>query len=160
DRGELQRPCPRKPACRRGFAGPPRGGSAESAFLGDADPAASQREDRRYLVRMKATAPLAVLAASVLLMGGALFIRSAWNEASSLVARGVAASVASAGQDALRDGVAVPDQAALQAVLTAHDDEGLVYLAVLDDAAKPLVQVGRSSAVKPPAADGGVEVDG
>jgi two-component system sensor histidine kinase HydH len=109
---------------------------------------------------MKATAPLAVLAASVLLIGGALFIRSAWNDASSLVARGVATSVASAGQDSLRDVGAVPDPAVLAPLLAAHAEEGLIYLAVLDDNARPLVELGRSIAVKPPAADGGVEVDG
>ncbi|MFT3839033.1 MAG: HAMP domain-containing sensor histidine kinase [Myxococcaceae bacterium] len=109
---------------------------------------------------MKATAPLAVLVASVLLMGGAVFIRSAWDDASSLVARGVATSVAATGQDALRDNGTVPDEAALRAVLDAHAGEGLIYLAVLDDAAKPVVQVGQSTALKPPGADGGVEVDG
>lgn len=109
---------------------------------------------------MKATAPLAVLVASVLLMGGALFIRSAWADASSLVARGVATSVAATGQDALRDNGALPDEPALRSVLEAHAGEGLIYLAVLDDAAKPVVQVGKSTALKAPAADGGVEVVG
>ncbi|MBZ4420848.1 sensor histidine kinase KdpD [Myxococcus sp. RHSTA-1-4] len=85
----------------------------------------------------------AVLMCAVLL-SAALFSRRTAQEAYSLVARGMATVLTSAGIEAFRNDRGPPTQAELDAFLAAHQAGGLRFVAILEDS-RVLVSAGQGS---------------
>ena len=85
---------------------------------------------------------LAAVVASGLLLAAAIFIQRGIQDASNLVARGVGQAIAVAGWEALGGSHFPPDLAALQQFLADHAEDGLRYVAVIDDSGAVTVSAG------------------
>src|SRR4051794_7764697 len=97
-----------------------------------------------WLTAHRGPRALVVVAAVVsgVLLASALIIRETVREASHLVARGLGDAFASAGQQAFRGSGALPTDEDLEEFLAIHRDEGLRYVALLDDQRTQLAHAG------------------
>lgn len=87
---------------------------------------------------------LAAAVAAALLLVAAVVIQRDVRAASALVERGLGQAFETAGRESLGGDHYPPDTAALQAFLADHQDEGLSYVALLDDAGNPIVHAGEA----------------
>lgn len=87
---------------------------------------------------------VAALVASALLISAAVVIQRDIRAASTLVARGLGEAFEAAGRESLGGDHYPPDVATLQQFLADHQDEGLRYVALLDDAGAVTASAGKA----------------